>query len=140
MIGKTVVKFSSYTWLLIVSTVLLLGLAGCGGSDAGTGAAPGGDLQLSLSTDPNPPAAGPVTLTVEVKDAKGQPVDGATVSVSAKHTGMSHGGIDGQLASRGSGRYQASGSFSMAGTWRATVTVSKEGLSSKTQAFDLPVR
>ncbi len=123
-----------------MSIVLLLGLAGCGGSDAGTGAAPSGDLQLALSTDPNPPSAGPVTFTVEVKDAKGQPVDGAKVTLSAKHPNMSHAGIDGELAPQGSGRYQAGGALSMGGTWSVTVNVSKEGLPSKTQAFDLPVR
>ena len=142
MIDKTVTRFGSYVWMIVVSIVLLLALAGCGGDNTGTGTATttGGDLQMSLSTNPDPPTAGPVTFTVQVKDANGQPVDGAKVTLSAKHPNMSHAGIDGELVSQGSGRYQASGSLSMGGTWSVTMSVTKDGLPTKTQTVDLPVR
>jgi hypothetical protein len=134
----------AYVGAAAVMALVIFGLAACGGQETtgGTGVAtapPAGDLRISLTTDPNPPKAGPVTVVVEVKDAQGKPVDGAQVSVSINHTGMSHGGIKGDLTSQGSGRYQADGSFSMSGTWHADVEVTSQGGSATTQSFELQV-
>ena len=130
--------------LVILSVTLSPGLVACGGSEnsnsgsSASGAA--GSLQVSLTTDPSPAKPGPVSITVEVKDTQGQPVTGAQVTLSIRHVGMTHGGIDGQLLDQGSGKYQANGSFSMAGTWRAKVDVSKQGLAATTATFDIAVR
>jgi hypothetical protein len=135
---------------LALGLLALLGLAACGGESSTTGGnegaqgtpaqgAAGGDLQISLITDPSPPKSGPATIAVEIKDAAGKPVDGAQVSISANHVGMSHGGIEGELTPAGSGRYEAKGSFSMSGTWRAEVQVTPQGGTAKTRSFDLQV-
>jgi len=126
---------------LVLSSLMLLSLAACSSDPAAPSNTPvPQELQLTLSTDPNPPQAGPVSLIVEIKDTQGKPVEGAKVSLTAKHTGMTHGGISGDMVDQGGGRYQASGSFSMSGTWRAEVKASKDGTNPKTQSFDLSVR
>lgn len=136
--------------LTVLSLVLALGLAACEGSESGSPGSPDGlssptggsasALQVSFTTDPDPAKPGPVTVIVEVKDSRGQPVTGAQVTVSIRMTNMSHSGIDGQLLEQGSGKYQASGSFMMAGTWRAKVAVSGQGLPATTSTFDIEVR
>lgn len=127
--------------MLALASLMLLSLAACSSDPAAPGNTPvPQELQITLSTDPAPPQAGPVSLVVEVRDAQGKPVEAAKVSLTARHTGMSHGGIAGDMVDQGGGRYQASGSFSMSGTWRAEVKASKEGVNPKTQSFDLPVR
>ena len=133
--------------LIILSVALSPGLVACGGSEnsnsgssGSSASATAGSLQVSLTTDPSPAKPGPVSITVEVKDGQGQPVTGAQVTVSIRHVSMTHGGIDGQLLDQGSGKYQANGSFSMAGTWRAKVDVSKQGLAATTATFDIAVR
>ena len=126
--------------ILILGALLLVSLAGCGSDNASKDTPVPQELQIALSTDPTPAQAGPVSLIVEIKDAQGKPVEGAKVSLTARHTGMTHGGIAGDMVDQGGGRYQASGSFSMSGTWRAEVKASKEGANPKTQSFDLPVR
>ncbi len=132
-----------YLSTLLLSLTLVVGLSACGsntpGDAVGAGAATG-EMQMSLTTDPNPAQAGPIKFIVELKDAQGQAVEGAQVSLSARHTGMSHGGIDGQLVEQGAGKYQATGSFSMAGAWHVDVEASKSGLPTKKQSFDVVVR
>ncbi|HEX8229558.1 MAG TPA: FixH family protein [Chloroflexia bacterium] len=123
-----------------VGTLVVLGLAACGGNGADSASVPTSTaIQLALTTDPDPPAAGPAKIVVEVKDAGGKPVDSARVSISIRHVGMSHGGIEGELTPEGSGRYVAEGSFSMSGTWRAEVQVTPQGGSPTTQSFDIEV-
>ena len=134
---------SAWKQLLVVmlGSLILLSAAGCGSGsgDAGQQGQPR-ELQLSLLTEPAPPEAGPVTLIVEVKDNQGKSVDGAKVSLLARHVNMTHGGIEGDLVEQGSGRYQAAGSFSMSGTWRAEVQVEKADFPAKKQTFELAVR
>jgi hypothetical protein len=121
--------------------LMVLALVGCG---SGPGGAAGSDateqLQVSLITEPDHPRTGPVTLIVEVRDGQGSPVDGARVSVEVDHVGMAHGGIKGELAAQGSGRYRATGSLSMPGIWRAVVRVDRPGRPTQTRTFDLQVR
>jgi hypothetical protein len=127
---------------LLVGLLLMLGVAACGGGPTESSASPGeasGNFTLSLTTDPNPPEAGPVTITVEVKDAQGSPVEGASVSLTSGMVGMSHGGMRGQLEDAGGGQYQGSGSFGMRGSWRLDISVSKEGATSE-QTFEVQVR
>lgn len=133
-------KTKLHVTMLALCLGLLLTLAGCGQGDTGSSTPSTSDLQLSLTTDPSPPKPGPATIIVEVKDSQGKAVDDAKVSVSIRHTGMSHGGIEGELVSQGSGRYHASGSFSMTGTWRAQVKANKQGSPQKEQSFDLAVK
>lgn len=99
-----------------------------------------GDLQLSLSVNPDPPQPGPTTFTIRVNDAAGQPVTGAQVRWSMDMTNMNMGPQGGQMTDLGSGGYQARGAFSMGGPWRINVDLSKGGQTLGNGYFDLQVR
>jgi hypothetical protein len=125
--------------LAMVMVALLL--AACGGDvEAGpTGVT--GDLQLSLTTRPNPPVRNEsATVVVEVKDKDGKPVEGATVMLASGMIGMSHGGPKGQLADMGGGTYEGAGKFSMGGTWRIEIEASAGGDPPTTGRFDIEVK
>ena len=142
------VPFRASTTLL-VCLFLALGATACGGGatepSPALGGAPEGapeaalvSFTVSLAIEPNPPQAGPVNITVWVKDAQGNPVEGAIVNLTTGMAGMSHGGMRGQLAEAGGGTYQGRGSFSMRGLWRLTVSATKSGASSE-QTFEVDV-
>jgi hypothetical protein len=126
----------TFAVVLTLALALALALAGCGES----GGPAAGEIQVSVSTEPDPPRSGPVDLTVEVKDSQGKAVDGARVIVNADMVGMNHAGLEGEMAPHGAGKYKASGEFIMSGTWRIKVDVTKDGLPAKSQTFHLDVR
>lgn len=119
---------------LLVGLGLLL-LAGCTGTPAATGS-----LQVNMAVDPPSPGINTATFTVTVRDAQGQPVDGAQVSINAVHPTMGHGGPSGTLTAQGGGNYAARGNFTMMGTWKVTVTVTKTGFDSVTKDFEVAVQ
>ena len=98
-----------------------------------------GNLQLSLSLNPDPLQPGPNTFTLQVKDPAGQPVAGAQLRWSMNMTNMNMGSQDGQMTDLGSGRYQARGAFSMGGPWRINVDISKDGQTLGSGYFDLQI-
>lgn len=126
-------------------------LAACGPGGAGAsgvaartpapGASPGGSMaQVTLAPDPNPAVAGQsATLKIRLTDGAGQGVPGARVNVSAKHTGMAHGGVSAPAAETGNGDYVARITPTMAGTWAVEVSAQGGG-ATKRATFDLPVR
>ena len=128
------------TFMLILAGALVL--TACGGSAGSasptTGAA---SAQITLSTNPNPPAMGPVELVVDVKDVQGQPLDGAEVLVLASHTRMSGMNQQGLATAQGSGRYAITADLSggMSGEWLITVQVRKDDLN-LAQDFRIEVR
>lgn len=142
---RSAIQFTAVALLL---SVTVAGLAGCGTAAPSpapiTGSAPtAGDsaaLQVSLSIFPDPPAAGPATFTVDVHDALGNPVDGAEVSMAAKHATMMHGGPGGTLSNQGGGKYSGEGNFSMTGQWEVTITAAKAGAEPVTKAFAVAVQ
>jgi nitrogen fixation protein FixH len=79
---------------------------------------------------------GSVQFIVDVTDAKGQPVNDAIVKVTANHPGMNMT-ISGTATAQGKGRYAVQGNLGMNGAWKVKVEVSKTGLPSFTQEFDL---
>lgn len=89
-------------------------------------------VTLTLTTRPSPLGLGQNLFEVVVKDAKGQPVTGAEVSLSmvmpadpkTKHPEMR---TDGQLNNVGAGKYNAIAIVTMAGGWDVTVTASRKG-------------
>ena len=116
------------TFMLILAGALVL--SACGGSAGSasptTGAA---SAQITLSTNPNPPAMGPVELIVDVKNVQGQSLDGADVLVLASHTSMSGMDQQGQASAQGNGRYAITADLSrMDGEWLITVQVRKDDL------------
>lgn len=91
---------------------------------------PGG---ISVSIDdavPAPPAVGNNEWTLSVKDASGNPMPGATVTVFPYMVDHGHpGGRTPVVTDNGDGTYQAIRvNFNMQGYWEVTVTVAKDSL------------
>ena len=99
-----------------------------------------GDFSVALSTNPVSPAAGEITLVVDVVDRNGRPVDGADVQISASHTTMAGMNISGKATAQGKGRYAIRGNMAMGGAWRAKVMINSPGARPFTQEFDLAVK
>ncbi len=108
--------------VLALLFLLFLTVALGGGCGRGRVAA-GGDVQVELKPLAEK-VVGPATLEVALRDAQGQPVEGAEVSVRGD---MSHAGMKPVLASSkpaGGGLYRTEGfQFTMAGDWIITATV-----------------
>ncbi|MEA2595039.1 MAG: YtkA-like [Thermomicrobiales bacterium] len=72
--------------------------------------------------------AGPVDLTVDVRDSAGQPVDDASVLVLNQHLEMNHGISITEAVHTDSGRYQAEQvPMGMGGHWQVEVQVARPG-------------
>ena len=120
--------------MLVLLSVLL---AACGSAATPASSAL---VNIKVETNPNPVATGDVELILNITDGNGSPIEGATVDVSAEHTGHSMGGpMNGVATEQGKGRYAINTVFSMSGTWKLTVYVSKDGLDYK-EEFEIPVQ
>ena len=121
--------------------------AGCGGGEQNTGtsnmpmpapaaqapaAAPAtGNVEVTLTTQPDPPKMGETTFEAMVMQG-GQPVMDADVSVElfmAAMPSMNMPEMKNSVALKheGNGRYRGTGSVMMAGSWDATVSVRRGG-------------
>ena len=119
--------------VIVVISVLL---AACG--SAATPAA-SASVNIKVETDPNPAATGDAEIILNITDGNGDPIEGATVDVSAEHTG--HGGMamNGVATEQDGGKYAINANFNMSGTWKLTVYVRKEGLDYK-EEIEIPVQ
>lgn len=126
-----------YRLIFLVGGMSLI-LAACSGPVAQTPTATAARVQITLSTNPNPPRMGDVELKFTVVDAQGQPVSGADFDVIADHIEMSGMAMHGKAADQGNGSYAIMTNFSMTGKWRLTLQVRKEGLDFK-QDIDLEI-
>jgi nitrogen fixation protein FixH len=105
--------------LLLLPFAAVVLLLACGtGSETSEGT-----LQLSATIAPDPPVAGRNTLTIEVRDAQGQPVEGASLEVKPWMPSHGHGSTETPVVSAlGEGRYRATPvTFSMPGQWEVTI-------------------
>jgi uncharacterized GH25 family protein len=121
---------------LVVAASLLA--AGCGGgtqpNNAGTssgGAAAGQNVEVTLTSEPDPPRTGENTFDVMVMSG-GQPVTDADVSVELFMAAMPDMKMPEMrnsvaLKHEGNGRYRGAGNVMMAGNWDATVSVKRGG-------------
>ena len=116
-----------YLLLLLVAAGLVGLPAGCDTTPPPPQSTDTRGMQITLTTDPTPPRPGPVTMIVELKDAQGRPVTGATVNVTTGMLSMGHGGPGGQFVEQSGGKYSARGTFGMGGDWRATITIGLAG-------------
>jgi YtkA-like protein len=106
--------------LVIPVIALAVALTSCTkGSDssiAGSSAS-GGDLKVSTVFTPNPPRQGPEAITVTVRDADGNAVRGATITITANMPDMSMKGPKLTAQDNGDGTYSARANLNYATTW-----------------------
>lgn len=82
----------------------------------------GADVNIELTVDPSPATIGEATLHFELRDAQGQPIEGASLSAKGD---MSHAGmmpVLGDSEEIGNGNYNIPFGWTMAGDWILTVT------------------
>jgi hypothetical protein len=87
---------------------------------------PAGTLQVKLvDAQPGPPIKGTNTLMLEIVDPAGNPVDGATVTVTPFMPDHGHGSaVTPIVTAAGSGKYEVTKVYlAMAGLWKITVSV-----------------
>lgn len=127
---------------LAIRFVLLIGfgvaLVACG-ANANSSPPASSDVNVSLTTRPDPPEGGDVELVATVTNAQGQPINDAEVFIFATHTEMTGMDMEGQAVAQGEGRYATTANFSMSGAWRVTVQVNYGGQNT-VEEFDLRVR
>jgi nitrogen fixation protein FixH len=84
---------------------------------------------FSISTQfaPDPPKQGPETITVTVKDASGNPVEGANVKIVTKMPAMSMDGPTLTATDGGGGAYAAQTNLNYGTQWTFDVAVSAHG-------------
>ena len=90
------------------------------------------NVDITFSPQPDPPRAGENTFEVIVRDASGQPIADADVSVTFFMPAMPTMNMpamrnQAKLPPTGSGVYRGSGQVMMAGRWDVTVDVSRRG-------------
>lgn len=105
---------------LALGVVLIVMMASCGPQD--TPVTTAGDVQMTLRVEPEALAVGDTTLIVTLKDAAGQPIDGATLTV---HGNMDHEGmmpVDRETSDSTDGEYRVPFMWTMGGGWIVTVT------------------
>ncbi|ODS53459.1 MAG: hypothetical protein ABS36_12500 [Acidobacteria bacterium SCN 69-37] len=122
------------TFFLDSESQLRAGLQNYEAPQAGP-AAPGAGaaaLDITFRSQPDPPRTGETLFEVAVKDAKGQLVTDADVSVQLFMPAMPTMNMpamrnEAKLPHAGAGVYRGPGQVMMAGRWDVTVTVSKGG-------------
>jgi hypothetical protein len=82
-------------------------------------------VQITVETEPSPAAMGNVEVIFTITDANGQPLEGASVDISADHTDMTGMTMGGPAIEQSAGRYAITANFSMSGHWKLTVYVRK---------------
>lgn len=134
--------FKIFTHLAAI-VVLALMAGACGGGNSPTllpTDAAAEAVELTLTTNPDPPKSGQFELIASLTDAAGQPVDNANVNILASHQTMSGMSMQGAATAQGNGRYAITADFGMSGQWLVTVEV--RGVSADTirKDFDLSLK
>lgn len=122
--------------MLVVVPVLLVA---CGSAATPADTISSKLVNIKVETNPTPTVMGDMEVIFTITDANSNPIEGATVDVSAKHTNMSGMDMNGTATEQGNGRYAIEANFSMSGAWKLTVYVRKAGIDYK-EEFDLPVQ
>ena len=122
--------------MFFISMVVALAsvLAACGGSVQPAAPVESGssnDVNIQVETNPSPAMMGDMELILTITDGGGNPIEGASVDVSADHIDMTGMTMGGAATDQGGGRYAINANFSMSGNWRLTVYVRKDGLDHK---------
>ncbi|OGO29115.1 MAG: hypothetical protein A2W33_03440 [Chloroflexi bacterium RBG_16_52_11] len=120
-------KMIFISMLVLFSTIL----TACGSAAAFADTTSSKPVNIQVETSPAPAAMGDVELILTLTDAKGNPIEGAQVDVSADHTDMTGMTMGGPATEQGGGRYAINANFSMTGNWLLTVYVRKGKLDYK---------
>ncbi len=108
---------------------LVLALAACSskGQTTSTTSAPtaqqAGDFTISTKFSPDPPKQGPETIIIGLKDASGNPVKGATVTIGTTMPSMSMSGPTLTAGDNGDGTYSAQTNLNYVTSWTFDVRV-----------------
>jgi hypothetical protein len=97
-----------------------------------------GTLSIKLlQANPSPPAKGTNTITLELSDASGAPVDNATITVTPFMPDHGHGSaVVPTVTPSGGGKYAVSNVYlAMAGLWKVTFSVQVAGGAVQETAF-----
>ncbi len=115
----------SIRFVVFALLAIALASAACAAPPAAAPAPAGtGTTEIAITTNPNPPtSAADTELVIDVKDASGQPLSGATVTVLADMAAHSMGLMQGQATDQGNGRYATLVPLTMSGDWKITVEV-----------------
>ena len=99
-----------------------------------------GDLVLSLETQPSKSQVGENVLRVRIRDAKGNPVPDATVSLLAVMNMPGMAPAKANPKHTKDGIYEAVVNFAMAGTWDITVSVQRPGQKAVQEKFTITAK
>ena len=113
--------------LILVNAIMLLAvfLAACGSGTAATSASEdtGKPVNIKVDTNPNPAATGDIEVVLNITDPSDNPIEGATVDVTATHIDMTGMDMSGAATEQSAGQYAINANFSMTGNWTVTVYV-----------------
>ena len=110
---------------IFIGLVLVLSvvLAACGSAPTSAPENSAKPVNIKLESKPSPVSVGDAELILTITDASGNPIEGATVDVSADHIDMSGMSMSGAATDQGFGKYSINTNFSMSGNWKLTVYV-----------------
>ena len=133
--SHTVIPYPARTASIVLLALLVaLILIACGPRGEQTGAL---DVTI-VSVSPNPAMVGDAVITLEIRDADGNPVEGATIEVEGT---MTHAGMKPVIVetkSLGEGKYVTQNfTFSMGGDWVLIVRATLADGSTAAQQVDL---
>lgn len=128
------------TLWLVLAVLVMVSLTGCQRASQQAPADQAPEISAILAVDPEPALVGPATLSVQLSDANGAPIEGATVSLKGD---MSHAGMQPMLADAAetaAGVYKAAWVWTMSGDWFVTATAKLPDGRTLMRRFDLTVR
>jgi len=108
---------------LIAAIALAVALTACSSKDTSssstttTAAQQAGDFTISTQFSPDPPKQGPETITIGIKDASGNAVKGAAVTIATTMPSMSMSGPTLTASDNGDGTYSAQTNLNYATGW-----------------------
>lgn len=111
--------------LIFISVFLALPLllAACGSAATSVPEDSNKPVSIQFESKPSPVSVGDAELIFTLTDGSGNPIEGATVDVSADHIDMTGMGMSGAATDQGSGKYSINANFSMSGNWKLTLYV-----------------
>ncbi|MCP4167648.1 MAG: FixH family protein [Chloroflexi bacterium] len=139
---KTMPRSLSSGLLFTSFLLILLGaiVTGCARTSHQSGGLASDDgMQMTLAVTPDPPAVGEATLTITLRDANGDTIEGANLAMKGD---MSHAGMTAVIANTSQsnqGVYTVPLTWTMAGDWTISIVATLPDGNIVTRRFDLTV-